>query len=180
MLESDLQIWRDGRPFTATCDAPVHQPGTCTDACCDTVANEWILRVTHFSEYNAARSLGRCRAAILKESAKFQDANAKALAKCEVQKLKGAVTGQCTGNPAVLTAHQKALDDLKKKIGLACGGVDDKCGFDTTEEADRIALGWPTACPDFRRSGAPECRHHPVHARAEWDDRALLATLRSE
>lgn len=162
--ESDLQIWRDGVAYTATCESVIHQPGTCTVACCDRDANSWVLQVDHFSEYATADSLGKCQRAVASETAKLLQVEAKAIGKCELKKLAGRgatlqpPNADCRVEGKTTVTIDKARRTMAEKIGKACGGVDKECGGDITREAGRVALGWSDACPNLGSSPAAACR----------------------
>jgi hypothetical protein len=103
----------------------------------------------------------KCKAAIIKASAGYAQARAKALQKCEDAIVKGKLDQSiaCATDPALDSKNKphnkapgtiaKARTKLTKSIGKACGGDDKLCGGDTTGEDGGTAIGFPATCPKF-------------------------------
>ncbi len=93
----------------------------------------------------------KCQRAIAKAGAQYTQARAGALAKCEGK----VVTGSGTSCPdaTATQAIAKASAKLTTTIGKACGGDDNVCGGDLTNEDAPATLGWPDRCPNFERGG---------------------------
>jgi cysteine-rich repeat protein len=49
--EKTLKLYKNGLAITGQCGGLAYQPGTCSTACCDSVANTWNASVSSFSEY---------------------------------------------------------------------------------------------------------------------------------
>jgi len=103
----------------------------------------------------AAAEAVKCRAAIIKASASYAQARAKALQKCEDAVVKGRLplTTVCTDDAKADRSITKATTKLTTTIDKACGGADKVCGSNTTGEDGGTALGFPALCPDFESKG---------------------------
>ena len=78
----------------------------------------------------------KCRAAIIKATATFVQARAKARQGCEQAKLGGklAASTRCATEPKTSGRLDKAADKLAAAIGKACGGADKTCGTGDGED----------------------------------------------
>lgn len=54
LYEGDLIVYHNGAAVTGRCSDLIHQPGTCTTACCDPLHNTWTFQTSSFSEFAAA------------------------------------------------------------------------------------------------------------------------------
>jgi hypothetical protein len=90
-----------------------------------------------------------CQRSILMESVKLARARVKALAKCEDQKLTGALPAatDCDAEPVTAGKIARAESKLAQALAKGCGGADRTCG--TGDDDPTAAIGWPSTCPDF-------------------------------
>jgi YVTN family beta-propeller protein len=95
----------------------------------------------------------KCERAITKEGAKYSQARSKALASCELSKLKGSLPPVTDCAVEAGGKLSKAATKLASGIAKACGGTDKTCGGVLTGETTPTALGWPATCPDFEGTG---------------------------
>ncbi len=100
--------------------------------------------------------LGKCRRVIGKETAKFLQAEAKTISKCELSKVKGRIAG----GVVCLRENLKTAEKLVKigakqsaKINKACGGDDRICTGDLTDESGSETIGFGASCPGFEGRG---------------------------
>ena len=92
----------------------------------------------------------RCKAAILRNSAAFLQAKAKALNKCERDIVVGTLppSTNCHTDPETAAAITRASDRLRAKIAASCGGGDRTCG--TADDDPLASVGWAIGtCPNF-------------------------------
>ena len=174
--------------ITQHCKNPGCVPGTaCVSATCDLCANQWVVQVDHFSEFAVVAEHGeaKCMKTIAKEGAKYAQARAKILTKCELEKLQGKHSDPCPhasaapGSPARKAAEKiaKAGSKLAAKIAKTCGGDDKLCNGDAdTEFAPRHAA-WPATCPGFQFTSEPAC-NVPLDDCGDLTD--CLACIQSE
>jgi polyhydroxybutyrate depolymerase len=100
-----------------------------------------------------------CERTVLKESAKLAQASAKAIAKCELGKIKGLHADPCPDGSAA-DALAKASSKFTSAIGKKCGGGDQTCnglGANGIAEIAPGALRWPVVCPNLESSAVPAC-----------------------
>ncbi len=95
----------------------------------------------------------KCERAITKEGAKYSQARSKALAGCELAKVKGSLPPATDCAVETAAKLSKAATKLASGIGKACGGNDKTCGADLSGETTPATLGWPATCPDFESTG---------------------------
>src|SRR5437773_3644792 len=83
---------------------------------------------------------GRCKATILRNSAAFVQAKAKALSTCERNIVLGTLppSTDCQTEPTAALAITRASDRLRAKIAASCGGGDRTCG---TADDDPLEIG---------------------------------------
>jgi len=96
----------------------------------------------------------KCRAAIVKASAAFVQAKARALHKCEDKVVRGKFppTTDCPGDARTGFAIAKAAEKMERAIVRACGGQDKACG--TADDEPLAEIGWAIGtCPDFQLQG---------------------------
>jgi hypothetical protein len=92
----------------------------------------------------------KCKATILRNSAAFLQARAKALSTCERNKLLGSLppSTNCQTEPTAAAAIAKATTRLRTKIATSCGGGDGTCG--TGDDESLSSIGWNIgSCPNF-------------------------------
>jgi hypothetical protein len=98
----------------------------------------------------------KCQAAIVKASAAFVQARARALHKCEDKVVRGKFppTTQCPGDARTGFAIAKAAEKMERAISRACGGSDRSCG--TEDDESLTEIGWDIgACPSFQGQACP-------------------------
>jgi hypothetical protein len=92
----------------------------------------------------------KCRAAIIKASASFVQAEARALRRCREQIVRGKLPPgtDCLAHLPTANALARAGDKLRARITKACGGRDRACG---TADDDPLAdIGWDIgSCPSL-------------------------------
>jgi len=103
----------------------------------------------------SAQSIEKCRRTVNKETAKFLQAKAKTLSKCELAKVKGTLpaTTACVREAKTAAAIEKA--ELKKAAQIAkkCGGEDKLCGGDLNAEVGSANIGFGGQCPGLEGLG---------------------------
>ncbi len=103
----------------------------------------------------------RCKAAILRSSAKFVQAKATALANCKRNVVAGKLppSTDCHAEPRANNLIAKAAARLQATIAGSCGGADKVCGTPDGDDSPG-SLGWGAVCPNFE-NGA--CTNAIVH-----------------
>jgi len=103
------------------------------------------------TECQASPSCSKCERAIAKASAQYVQARSKLLAKCEVDKVKGALAPatDCAIEDKTASGLAKAVDKLAGAIDKGCGGRDKRCAGDLTDEPSLQPLEWPQFCPNL-------------------------------
>jgi hypothetical protein len=102
----------------------------------------------------SVKAATKCRGAIVSAAAKFVQAKAKALQKCEEAKVKGTLAPNtvCKDEPVkTVPAITKASTKLSSTIAKACGGQDKVCGLHVpdSDDIDLDLIGWHIDCPNF-------------------------------
>jgi hypothetical protein len=90
----------------------------------------------------------KCRAAVIKASAAFVKAEARALRRCREQIVRGSLPQgtDCRAHLKTANALSRAADKLRSRVTTACGGRDRTCG--TTDDDPLAEIGWGAGtCP---------------------------------
>ncbi len=93
----------------------------------------------------------RCKANIVRNSAKFVQSKAQALANCERDIVVGKLppSTNCHTEPKAAALIAKAEARLRDKIAAACGGEDKVCGTPDGDDSP-ASVGWTSGvCPNF-------------------------------
>jgi hypothetical protein len=93
----------------------------------------------------------RCKAAIVRNSTKFLQSKATALANCERNIVAGKLppATDCSSEPKAAAAIAKAATRLRATIAASCGGDDRVCGTPDGDDAP-ATIGWTSGvCPNF-------------------------------
>ncbi len=108
------------------------------------------LIVTLAAVVPARADATRCKAAIARNSSKFVQSKANALANCERDKVLGKLPAStdCHSESKAAAAIAKAEANLRSKIAASCGGNDKVCGTSDGDDAP-ATLGWGGTCPNF-------------------------------
>ncbi len=89
---------------------------------------------------------GRCRDAIIRESARFFQATTRAVAAC---RLRG--VPDCEDDPRTTAVLARAVGRLRATLVLGCCGADGRCG--TVDDDPLAAIGWSAGfCPNLGRA----------------------------
>jgi hypothetical protein len=96
----------------------------------------------------------KCQRTIATESARFAEAQHKELQTCVKARRKAGnppagTLAACKADPAVAAKLAKHAARLTNAIDRDCGGSDNLCGGDLTNEVTPASIGWPAACPNF-------------------------------
>jgi len=92
----------------------------------------------------------RCKAAIVRASAKFVQSKAAALTNCERDIVVGKLppSTDCHAEPKAAMLIAKAATKLQETIANSCGGADKVCGTPDGDDAP-ASVGWGAICPNF-------------------------------
>src|SRR5436190_17030052 len=92
----------------------------------------------------------RCKAAIVRASAKFVQSKAVALTNCERDIVVGKLppSTDCHTEPKAAGLIAKAATKLQGTIAGSCGGADKVCGTPDGDDAP-ASVGWGATCPNF-------------------------------
>src|SRR5262249_53558046 len=96
----------------------------------------------------------RCQKVIARASVQFAEAQHRELQKCVRARRKAGDTpagtlAACKADATVAAKLAKHRARLEGDIDKACGGQDELCGGDLTNEVTPASIGWPVACPNF-------------------------------
>src|SRR5689334_3759289 len=94
-----------------------------------------------------------CQRGIARASARYLQGRARALERCEVEKLKGLrrASTECASDPQAAAAIYNLGIKLIVALNLSCGGPDQRCG--NTDDDPLEAIGWGATCPDVDTAG---------------------------